>query len=107
MISLPSGARPRAGEIASCGERNRWLLRGLRPPRQILVLDSDQRSDIETLELLEALVQDYAGRSSGEHDRAFLDNVVKQNIAFEGEALEGVRGGQRMEACIGPPLDPG
>jgi ATP-binding cassette subfamily F protein uup len=41
--------------------------------------------DIETLELLEALLQDYTGTLFlVSHDRAFLDNVVTQVIAFEG-----------------------
>ncbi|MEK7302070.1 MAG: ABC transporter ATP-binding protein, partial [Pseudomonadota bacterium] len=41
--------------------------------------------DIETLELLEALLQDYTGTLFlVSHDREFLDNVVTQVIAFEG-----------------------
>jgi ATP-binding cassette subfamily F protein uup len=41
---------------------------------------------IETLELLEALLQDYAGTVLlVSHDRAFLDNVVTQVIAFDGD----------------------
>ncbi|MGZ5683916.1 MAG: ABC transporter ATP-binding protein, partial [Usitatibacter sp.] len=41
---------------------------------------------IETLELLEALLQDYSGTLFVvSHDRAFLDNVVTQTIAFEGD----------------------
>jgi ATP-binding cassette subfamily F protein uup len=41
--------------------------------------------DIETLELLESLLQDYAGTLFlVSHDREFLDNVVTQTIAFEG-----------------------
>jgi ABC transport system ATP-binding/permease protein len=42
--------------------------------------------DIETLELLEELLQDYEGTVFlVSHDRAFLDNVVTSTIAFEGE----------------------
>jgi ATP-binding cassette subfamily F protein uup len=41
--------------------------------------------DIESLELLEAALQDYAGTILlVSHDRAFLDNVVTQTIAAEG-----------------------
>jgi ATP-binding cassette subfamily F protein uup len=42
--------------------------------------------DIDTLELLEQLLQDYAGTVIiVSHDRAFLDNVVTQSIVFEGD----------------------
>jgi len=42
--------------------------------------------DIETLELLEQLLQEYEGTIFlVSHDRAFLDNVVTQTYAFEGE----------------------
>jgi ATP-binding cassette subfamily F protein uup len=52
----------------------------------VLVLDEPTNDlDIETLELLEALLQDYAGTVFlVSHDRAFLDNVVTQTIASEG-----------------------
>jgi ATP-binding cassette subfamily F protein uup len=44
--------------------------------------------DIETLELLEELLQDYTGTLFlVSHDRAFLDNVVTQTIASEGEGV--------------------
>ena len=53
----------------------------------VLVLDEPTNDlDIETLELLEALLQDYAGTVFlVSHDRAFLDNVVTQTIASEGD----------------------
>jgi ATP-binding cassette subfamily F protein uup len=42
--------------------------------------------DIDTLELLEELLQNYAGTVFlVSHDRAFLDNVVTSTIAYEGE----------------------
>jgi len=42
--------------------------------------------DIETLELLEALLQDYSGTLFlVSHDRTFLDNLVTQTIVFEGD----------------------
>jgi ATP-binding cassette subfamily F protein uup len=72
----------------SGGERNRLLLARLfSRPANVLVLDEPTNDlDIETLELLEALLQDYAGTLFlVSHDRAFLDNVVTQTIAFEGE----------------------
>ena len=72
----------------SGGERNRLLLARLfARPANVLVLDEPTNDlDIETLELLEALLQDYDGTLFlVSHDRAFLDNVVTQTIAFEGE----------------------
>jgi ATP-binding cassette subfamily F protein uup len=53
----------------------------------VLVLDEPTNDlDIETLELLEALLQDYDGTVFlVSHDRAFLDNVVTQTIASEGD----------------------
>ena len=71
----------------SGGERNRLLLARLfTRPANVLVLDEPTNDlDIETLELLEALLQDYAGTLFlVSHDREFLDNVVTQVIAFEG-----------------------
>jgi ABC transport system ATP-binding/permease protein len=71
----------------SGGERNRLLLARLfSRPANVLVLDEPTNDlDIETLELLESLLQDYAGTLFlVSHDRAFLDNVVTQTIASEG-----------------------
>ena len=55
-------------------------------PANILVLDEPTNDlDIETLELLEVLLQDFSGTVLlVSHDRAFLDNVVTQTIAYEG-----------------------
>ena len=72
----------------SGGERNRLLLAKLfTRPANILVLDEPTNDlDIDTQELLEDLLRDYAGTVFlVSHDRAFLDNVVTQSIVFEGE----------------------
>jgi len=72
----------------SGGERNRLLLARLfSRPANVLVLDEPTNDlDIETLELLEDLLQDYSGTLFlVSHDRAFLDNVVTQSIAFESQ----------------------
>jgi ATP-binding cassette subfamily F protein uup len=55
----------------------------------VLVLDEPTNDlDIETLELLEELLQDYAGTIFlVSHDRTFLDNVVTQTIAAEGDGI--------------------
>ena len=71
----------------SGGERNRLLLARLfARAANVVVLDEPTNDlDIETLELLEALLQDYDGTLFlVSHDRAFLDNVVTQTIAYEG-----------------------
>jgi ATP-binding cassette subfamily F protein uup len=70
----------------SGGERNRLLLARLfAQPANLLVLDEPTNDlDIETLELLEALLVDYPGTILlVSHDRAFLDNVVTQTLVFE------------------------
>lgn len=72
----------------SGGERNRLLLARLfTRPANVLVLDEPTNDlDIETIELLEALLQDYDGTLFVvSHDREFLDNIVTQVIAFEGD----------------------
>ena len=72
----------------SGGERNRVLLARLFAlPANVLVLDEPTNDlDIDTLELLEELLQDYAGTVFlVSHDRRFLDNVVTSTIAWEGD----------------------
>ena len=71
----------------SGGERNRLLLARLfARPSNVLVLDEPTNDlDIDTLELLESLLQDFPGTLFlVSHDRAFLENTVTQVIAFEG-----------------------
>ena len=72
----------------SGGERNRLLLARLFAlPANVLVLDEPTNDlDIDTLELLEELLQAYAGTVFlVSHDRRFLDNVVTSTIAWEGD----------------------
>ncbi len=74
----------------SGGERNRLLLARLfARPANVLVLDEPTNDlDIETLELLEQLLQDYSGTLFlVSHDRTFLDNVVTQTIVAEGNGI--------------------
>jgi ABC transport system ATP-binding/permease protein len=80
----------------SGGERNRLLLARLFAlPANVLVLDEPTNDlDIETLELLEELLQAYAGTVFlVSHDRRFLDNVVTSTIAWEGDPAWGGRPG--------------
>jgi ATP-binding cassette subfamily F protein uup len=76
--------------MLSGGERNRLLLARLfARPANVLVLDEPTNDlDIESLELLEAALQDYAGTLLlVSHDRTFLDNIVTQTIAAEGGGI--------------------
>jgi ATP-binding cassette subfamily F protein uup len=73
--------------MLSGGERNRLLLATLfARPANMLVLDEPTNDlDIESLELLEATLQEYPGTVLlVSHDRRFLDNVVTQTLAAEG-----------------------
>jgi ATP-binding cassette subfamily F protein uup len=74
----------------SGGERNRLLLARLfSRPTNVLILDEPTNDlDIDTLELLESLLQDYKGTLFlVSHDREFLENTVTQVIAFEGNGV--------------------
>ena len=72
----------------SGGERNRLLLAKLfTKPSNLLVLDEPTNDlDVETLELLEELLSEYAGTVLlVSHDRSFLDNLVTGVLALEGD----------------------
>lgn len=87
FLFSPQRARSPVKSLSG-GERNRLLLARLfARPANILVLDEPTNDlDIDTLELLESLLQDYQGTLLlVSHDRSFLDNVVTQVIAAEGE----------------------
>ncbi len=76
----------------SGGERNRVLLARLFAlPANVLVLDEPTNDlDIDTLELLEELLQNYQGTVFlVSHDRRFLDNVVTSTIVWEGDESPG------------------
>ena len=80
-------SRAKVGALSG-GERNRLLLARLfARPANLLVLDEPTNDlDIDTLELLEQLLQEYSGTVLiVSHDRTFLDNVVTQSIVFEGD----------------------
>ena len=82
----PERARAKVASLSG-GERNRLLLARLfAQPANVLVLDEPTNDlDIETLDLLEALLQEYSGTVLlVSHDRAFLDSVVTQILVFEG-----------------------
>ncbi len=71
----------------SGGERNRLMLARLfARPANVLVLDEPTNDlDIETLELLEERIGEFAGTVLlVSHDRVFLDHIVTSTLAFEG-----------------------
>ena len=73
--------------VLSGGERGRLMLaRALAKPSNILVLDEPTNDlDLETLDVLEEMIGDYAGTVLLiSHDRDFLDRVVDDVIAPEG-----------------------
>lgn len=85
----------------SGGERNRLLLAKLfLKPSNLLVLDEPTNDlDIETLELLEELVNDYQGTVLlVSHDRQFVDNVVTQCWFFEDHGHIGIYAGGYNDA---------
>ena len=89
FLFAPERARSPVRSLSG-GERNRLLLARLfARPANVLVLDEPTNDlDIDTLELLEQLLQDYPGTLFlVSHDRAFLDNVVTQTIAAEGDGF--------------------
>lgn len=89
FLFSPERARSPVKSLSG-GERNRLLLARLfAKPANVLVLDEPTNDlDIDTLELLEELLEEYSGTVFlVSHDRAFLDNVVTQVIAAEGGGL--------------------
>ncbi len=72
----------------SGGERNRVILARLfTQPANFLILDEPTNDlDVETLEVLEEKLSEYAGTLMVvSHDRAFLDNTVTSILAFEAD----------------------
>ena len=96
----------------SGGERNRLLLARLFTRSfNLLILDEPTNDlDIETLDLLEALLLEYTGTLLlVSHDRAFLDNVVSSTLVLEGGGRVGEYAGgysdwvrQRKSAAVTP-----
>jgi len=91
FLFTPERARAPITRLSG-GERNRLLLARLfAQPSNLLVMDEPTNDlDVETLELLEDLLADYAGTLLlVSHDRDFLDNVVTSTLVMEGEGRVG------------------
>lgn len=87
FLFLPEQARTPVSRLSG-GERGRLMLaRALATPSNLLVLDEPTNDlDLETLDLLQELIADYAGTVLVvSHDRDFLDRVATSLIVSEGE----------------------
>ncbi len=88
FLFAPARARTPVKALSG-GEKNRLLLARLFSlPANLLVMDEPTNDlDVESLELLETLLVNYAGTLLlVSHDRSFMDNVVTSILAFEGDA---------------------
>jgi ATP-binding cassette subfamily F protein uup len=87
FLFLPEQRRTVLSKLSG-GERARvQLARGLRSPSNLLVLDEPTNDlDLETLDLLQELVADYAGTVIlVSHDRDFIDRTATQTLAWEAD----------------------
>ncbi len=87
FLFTPEQARTPLSALSG-GERGRLMLaRAFAKPSNLLVLDEPTNDlDLETLDLLQELVAEYAGTVIlVSHDRDFLDRTVTSVIAWEGE----------------------
>ena len=109
FLFAPERARSPVKSLSG-GERNRLLLARLfAKPANVLVLDEPTNDlDIDTLELLEQLLEEYDGTVFlVSHDRVFLDNVVTQVFVAEGEGrwreyVGGYSDWERVRAPVEP-----
>jgi ATP-binding cassette subfamily F protein uup len=86
FLFKPEQARTPVG-VLSGGERGRLMLAcALARPSNLLVLDEPTNDlDLDTLDLLQEMLADYAGTVLlVSHDRDFLDRVVTSTLAAEG-----------------------
>src|SRR5690606_18273595 len=107
----PARARSPVSSLSG-GERARLALaRMFAQPHNVLVLDEPTNDlDIDTLELLESLLQDFGGTVLlVSHDRSFLADVVTQTLVAEGDGVwrEYVGGYEDWIAQRPAPAQPG
>ncbi|MDF2997414.1 MAG: transporter related protein [Xanthobacteraceae bacterium] len=95
FLFLPEQAGTAVSKLSG-GERGRLLLAcALAQASNLMVLDEPTNDlDLETLDLLEEMIDDYAGTVLlVSHDRDFLDRTVNAVIAYEGEGRWNVYAG--------------
>ncbi|MEQ8601722.1 MAG: ATP-binding cassette domain-containing protein [Marivibrio sp.] len=86
FLFSPAQAKTPIGKLSG-GERGRLMLaRALAQPSNLLVLDEPTNDlDLETLDLLQEMIADYAGTVLlVSHDRDFLDRTVTATVHAEG-----------------------
>src|SRR5688500_15362554 len=118
FLFTPERARAPITRLSG-GERNRLLLARLfAQPSNLLVMDEPTNDlDVETLELLEELLADYAGTLLlVSHDRDFLDHVVTSTLVMPdgsgsghgrvGEYVGGYSDWRRQRPSVGAPSAP-
>lgn len=85
----PTQARTPVSRLSG-GERGRLMLaRAMTRPGNLLILDEPTNDlDLETLDLLQEMITDYAGTVIlVSHDRDFLDRIVTSVINYEGDGV--------------------
>jgi ATP-binding cassette subfamily F protein uup len=89
FLFSPEQAATPIGRLSG-GERGRLMLaRALAQRSNLLVLDEPTNDlDLETLDLLQEMLADYAGTVLlVSHDRDFIDSVAVSTLGFEGDGL--------------------
>ena len=89
FLFLPEQAGTPIGRLSG-GERGRLMLaRALAQSSNLLVLDEPTNDlDLETLDLLQEMLTDYAGTVLlVSHDRDFIDRVAVSTLGFKGDGL--------------------
>ncbi|TNE83882.1 MAG: ATP-binding cassette domain-containing protein, partial [Rhodobacteraceae bacterium] len=88
-FNFKGGDQQKKVGLLSGGERNRvHMAKLLKEGGNVLLLDEPTNDlDVETLQALEAAIEDFAGNAIIiSHDRFFLDRLCTHILAFEGEA---------------------
>ncbi|MDV7271467.1 energy-dependent translational throttle protein EttA [Thioclava sp. A2] len=88
-FNFKGGDQQKKVGLLSGGERNRvHMAKLLKEGGNVLLLDEPTNDlDVETLQALEAAIEDFAGNAIIiSHDRFFLDRLCTHILAFEGDA---------------------
>ena len=102
FLFSPEQAKTQVGRLSG-GERGRLMLaRALAKPSNLLVLDEPTNDlDLETLDLLQEMLTDYAGTVLlVSHDRDFIDRTVTSVIVSEGDGKWGEYAGGYSDMIV-------